>query len=71
MLGSSSVVTASGRSRDTVLLGVGNCLIFFLGSSAESLNLGVVVYSAFKVDLLGVELLVAVSRIYLSSDLSL
>jgi len=31
------------RFGDTVLLGVGNCLISFVGVSAESFNLGVVV----------------------------
>jgi len=29
----------SSRSKDTVLLGVSNCLISFIGSSAKSLNI--------------------------------
>jgi hypothetical protein len=38
-----SVVFVSSRSGDTILLGVGNCLISFIGSSAKLFNLGVVV----------------------------
>ena len=48
----------SSRSGNTILLGVGNYLISFIGSSAKSFNLGVVVYSIFKVELLGVRLTV-------------
>ena len=59
----------SGRSRDTILLGVGNCLISFIGSSAKSFNLGVVVCSIFEVELLGVRS--TVYKIDLSLDLSL
>ena len=59
----------SSRSGDTVLLGVGNCLVSFIGGSAESFNLGVVVYSIFKVELLGVRS--TVYKIDLSLDLSL
>ena len=44
----------SSRSRDTVLLGVGNCSISFVGRSAELFDLGVVVCSIFEVELLGV-----------------
>ena len=40
----------SSRSRETVLLGVGNCLVSFVGGSTKLFNLGVVVYSIFKVD---------------------
>ena len=32
-----------GRSGETVLLKVGNCLIFFIGSFAKSFNLGIVI----------------------------
>ena len=39
----------SGRSGDTVLLGVGSCSISFVGSSAESFN--IVVWSIFEVGL--------------------
>ena len=44
----------SGRSGDTVLLGVGNYLVSFVGGSAKSFDLGVVVCSIFEVKLLGV-----------------
>jgi len=37
------MVFVFSRFRDTVLLGVGNCLISFIGGSTESFNLGVVV----------------------------
>jgi len=33
----------SSKSGDTILLGVGNDLISFIGSSAELFNLGVVI----------------------------
>ena len=59
----------SSRFRDTVLLGVSNCLISFIGRSAESFDLGVVVCSIFKVELLGVRL--TVYKIDLFLDLSL
>ena len=59
----------SNRSRDTVLLGVSNCLVSFIGGSAKSFDLGVVVYSIFKVELLGVRL--TIYKINLSLDLSL
>ena len=59
----------SSRSGDTVLLGVGNCLISFVGRSAESFDLGVVVYSIFEVELLGVRS--TVYKINSSLDLSL
>jgi hypothetical protein len=62
-------VFVSSRSRDTVLLGVGNCLISFIGSSAKSFDLGVVVYSIFKVELLGVRS--TIYKINSSLDLSL
>ena len=52
----------SSRSRDTALLGVSNYLVSFIGGSTKSFNLGVVVYSIFKVGL---------SRIDLFLDLSL
>ena len=58
----------SSRSGDTVLLGVGNCLISFIGSFAKLFNLGVVVCSIFEVELLGVRL--TVYKIDLSVDLS-
>ena len=58
----------SSRSRDTILLGVGNYLISFIGRSAKSFNLGVVVYSIFEVELLEVRL--TVYKINLSLDLS-
>jgi hypothetical protein len=61
-------VFVSGRSGDTVLLGVSNCLVSFIGGSAELFNLGVVVYSIFKVELLGVRS--TVYKINSSSDLS-
>jgi len=32
------MVFASSRSRDTILLGVGNCLISFIGRSTKLLN---------------------------------
>jgi len=50
----------SGRSGDTILLGVGSCSISFIGSFTESFN--IVVWSAFKVGLY---------KIDSSSDLSL
>ena len=59
----------SSRSRDTILLGVGNCLVSFIGRSAKSFNLGVVVCSIFKVELLGVRL--TIYKINSSLDLSL
>jgi hypothetical protein len=55
-------VIVSGRSGDSILLGVGNWLISFVGGSAESFDLGIVIWSIFEVDL---------SRIDLSLDLSL
>ena len=58
----------SSRFRDTVLPGVGNCLISFTGRSAELFDLGVVVYSIFEVELLGVRS--TVYKIDLSLDLS-
>ena len=58
----------SSRSRDTVLLGVGNYLISFIGCSAKSFDLGVVVCSIFKVELLGVRS--TVYKINSSLDLS-
>ena len=59
----------SSRSRDTVLLGVGNYLISFIGRSAKSFDLGVVVCSIFEVELLGVRS--TVYKINSSLDLSL
>ena len=59
----------SSRSGDTVLLGVGNCLVSFVGGSAESFDLGVVICSIFEVELLGVRS--TVYKINSSSDLSL
>ena len=59
----------SSRSKDIVLLGVGNCLISFIESFAKLFNLGVVVYSIFKVELLKVRL--TVYKINSSLDLSL
>ena len=59
----------SSRSGDTVLLGVGNCLVSFVGGSAKSFDLGVVVCSIFKVELLGVRS--TVYKINSSLDLSL
>ena len=38
-----SIVFVSGRFGDTVLLGVGSCLISFVGGFTELFNLGVVV----------------------------
>ena len=58
----------SSRSGDTVLLGVGNCLISFVGRSTKSFNLGVVVCSIFEVELLGVRS--TVYKITSSLDLS-
>ena len=58
----------SGRSRDTVLLGVGNCLVSFVGGSAKLFDLGVVVCFIFEVELLGVRS--TVYKIDLSLDLS-
>jgi len=43
------VAFVSGRSGDTILLGIGSCLMSFVGSSAELFN--VVVWSAFEVGL--------------------
>ena len=59
----------SSRSRDTVLLGVSNCSVSFIGGSAKSFDLGVVVYSIFKVELL--EVRSTVYKINSSLDLSL
>ena len=59
----------SSRSGDTVLLGVGNCLVSFIGGSAKLFDLGVVFCSIFEVELLGVRL--TVYKINLSLDLSL
>jgi hypothetical protein len=61
-------VFVSSRSRDTILLGVGNCLISFIGSSTKSFDLRVVVCSIFKVELLGVRS--TVYKIDSSLDLS-
>jgi hypothetical protein len=61
-------VFVSSRSGDTVLLGVGNCLVSFVGGSAKLFNLGVVVCSIFKVELLGVRL--TIYKINSSLDLS-
>ena len=44
----------SSRSRDTILLGVGNYLVSFIGRSAKLFDLGVVICSIFEVELLGV-----------------
>ena len=54
------MVFVSGRSGDTILLGVGSCLMFFIGGSTKLLN--IVVWPVFKVGLY---------RIDLSLDLSL
>ena len=59
----------SSRSRDTVLLGVGNCLVSFVGGSTKSFDLGVVICSIFEVELLGVRS--TIYKIDLSLDLSL
>ena len=67
----SSGLIVFNRSRDIVLLEVGNCLISFLGSSTESVDLGVFVSFAFKVDFLEVKLLVIVYRIDLFLNLFL
>ena len=58
----------SSRSGDTVLLGVSNCSISFIGRSAKSFDFGVVVCSIFEVELLGVRS--TVYKIDSSSDLS-
>ena len=59
----------SSRSGDTVLLGVSNCLVSFIGGSTKSFDLGVVVCPIFKVELLGVRS--TVYKINSSLDLSL
>jgi hypothetical protein len=63
------VVFIFSRSGDTILLGVSNYLISFIGSSTKSFNLGVVVYSIFKVELLEVRL--TIYKINSSLDSSL
>ena len=59
----------SSRSRDTILLGVSNYSVSFIGGSAKLFDLGVVVCSIFKVELLGVRS--TVYKINSSLDLSL
>ena len=58
----------SSRSRDTVLLEVGNYSISFIGRSAKLFNLEVVVCSIFEVKLL--EVRSTVYKINSSLDLS-
>jgi len=59
----------SSRFSDTILLGVGNYLISFVGYFAELFNLSVVVWSEFDIDPLGVKL--TIYSINLFSNLSL